>query len=374
MPSSSPKIGLMLYRDQSWSRSLLPGITRYARAMTNWELQLLKVNPDAGDLLACDGLIGPIYDDPSSEALQTIRARQIPTINISGARPPTDIPLVTHDNELAGQMGAQHLMALGLEHFACIILRGTLVSDHRARGFSETLREAGFPPPQMINLPEKPGSAKVLSDVPTPVGIFAINDLRARHLEQYLRHYKKLEMPRDVALVGCDNDFMQCELCATPISSVDLDLEEVGFQAARQLDQLLQGKHAQPCTLIPPRGIARRRSSDYLLHEDSMVRRVLDQLRTRFQEKLSPSDLAKEQGLTPRHVQRRFKAATGKTLQQTLLEIRLDKARKLLLDTPLTIAEVAMETGFSDINRFPGYFRKRYGSTPRAFRRQLGRK
>lgn len=104
-----------------------------------------------------------------------------------------------------------------------------------------------------------------------------------------------------------------------------------------------------------------------------MVRRVLDQLRIRYYDKLSAADLARQQGLTPRHVQRRFKAATGKTLQQALLDIRLDNARRLLRDTPLTISEIAMETGFSDLNRFPGYFRKRYGCTPRVYRKQLSK-
>ena len=371
MPKASPPIiGLMMYRDQGWSRSLLPGITRYARESTEWELRLLSVNASPNDLNSCDGVIGPIYGDPKNIPYQTIRSRKIPTINISGALPPPEIPVVTHDNVLVGRMAAEHLLSLGLETFACLILQGTQVSPLRVEGFRGAIQEAGCPTPLLIDLPHERKKEEVLGKLPTPIGIFAINDLRARHLEFHLRRYPHLQIPRDIALLGCDNDFMHCELCATPISSVDLNLEEVGFQAARQLHHLLQGKSAEPRTLIPPKGIARRRSSDYLLQEDTMVRRVLKELRARFNEKLSPTELARNQGLTPRHVQRRFKDATGKTLQQTLLEIRLEQARKLLRETPLTIAEVAMETGFSDINRFPAYFRKRYGDTPRVFRRK----
>lgn len=360
-----------MYRDLGWSRSLLPGITRYVRTYTNWELQLLKVNPNGSDLSNYDGLIGPLFDGSQNETMQEIRKRQIPAVNISGALPPPDFPLVTHDNELVGEMAAEHLMSLGLENFACLTIPKTLVSQHRAESFAAAIQAAGFPAPVEIDLPRGKNAAQIFTRLEKPLGVFAINDRRARHLEQSLRAETKWQIPRDLALLGCDNDFMECELCATPISSVDLDLEEVGYQAASQLDRLFQGKPTEASILIPPKGIARRRSSDYLLHEDTMIRRVLDQLRNNYQEKLSPGDLAREQGLTPRHVQRRFKAATGKTLQQALQEIRLDKARKLLSETPLSISEIAMETGFSDINRFPGYFRKRYGCTPRAYRRNL---
>lgn len=359
----------MMYRDQGWSRSLLPGITRYARESTHWELRLLKVSPHPRDLSECDGIIGPIFEDPQSASLAAIRAQKIPTINISGAGPPAGIPTVTHDNARVGQMAAEHLLSLGLDHFASLGLKGTLVSRHRIEAFSQAIQAAGFPPPPELDLPEGKKGEDISDRFPTPIGIFAINDLRARHLEQNLRRHHRLEIPRDIALLGCDNDFMECELCATPISSVDLNLEEVGYQAARQLHRLLKGEKADPCTLIPPKGIARRRSTDYLLQEDTMVRRVLQELRSRFHEKLSPAELARKQGLTPRHVQRRFKMATGKTLQRALLEIRLEYSRKLLRETPLTIAEIAMHSGFSDINRFPGYFRKRYGDTPRNYRR-----
>lgn len=359
-----------MYRDQGWSRSLLPGITRYARESTDWELRLLSVNASAEDLTSCDGVIGPIYGNPKNLPYQSICSAKIPTINISGALPPPEIPVVTHDNVAVGRMAAEHLLSLGLETFACIILKGTQVSPLRIKGFSEAIQEAGYPTPLSIDLPNEKEQAGIIKTLATPIGIFAINDLRARHLEQQLRRHPTLQIPRDIALLGCDNDFLECELCTTPISSVDLDMEEVGYQAAIQLHRLLRGESAKPCTLIPPKGIARRRSTDYLLYEDTMVRRVLKELRSRFNEKLSPTELARQQGLTPRHVQRRFKTATGKTLQQTLLEIRLEQARKLLRESPLTIAEVAMETGFSDINRFPAYFRKRYGDTPRNFRRK----
>ena len=375
MTRSKPSvIGLVLYRHQAWSRLILPGITRYARKYANWELKLM--GPDSADqqLDTLDGLIAPIFGDPKYALIQRVRALKLPCVNISEAKPPEDITLVTHDNVRVGQLAASHLISLGLSQFGTLELQGLQVSEKRILGFTETVTEAGFPEPTPLDVKENHPETRPLQGMPTPIGIFAVNDLRARHLEQYVRKNPKLEIPRDIALIGCDNDFMECELCAVPISSIDLNMEEVGYQAARELHLQLQGDAAVRRQYIPPLGVVQRRSSDYLLNDDTMVRRILEDLRSQYADRISAASLARRQGLTQRHVQRRFKAATGKTLQQMLLEIRLEKARELLRDTPMNISEIAMETGFTDINRFPGYFRSRYGCTPRAYRNQLDNK
>lgn len=365
------KVGLLLHKNQSWSRRILPGLARYARANTTWELTLFGDQPDREALRNYDALIGAFYDDGRG-VIRRVRERGLPCVNVSGALPPEDIPRVTHDNFHIGVLAAEHLMGLGLEHFACVTIENLRHTEERFRGFQETLAAAGFDPPLQIYASESKMELKsALRSHPFPLGVFAVNDTRARHFEHYIHNKTSWKIPSDIALIGCDNDFMECELCATPISSIELNYEAVGHEAARILDFMLRGENVPPRTHLPPLEVVRRRSSDYLLHEDRMVRRVLDQLRTRFHEPLNTADLARQQGLTPRHVQRRFKAATGKNLQQTLLEIRLEKARSLLRDTPLSISEIAMETGFTDLNRFPGYFRRRYGCTPRDYRSQL---
>lgn len=369
----NPRIALLLHKNQSWSRRVLPGLARYARANTQWDLILCSDPPGPEALETYDGLIGAFYNDKEA-FLKQVLGSGIPCVNVSGAAPPGDIPLVTHDNARIGALAAEHLMSLGLRHFACVSIDNLYHTGERFRGFREALAAAGHQEPLEINANAKRMDLNhTFKDQPFPLGLFAVNDIRARHAEHHIHTQTPWKIPADIALIGCDNDFMECELSSVPLSSIELQYEEVGFQAAQALDRLMKGETVPAQTLVPPLEVVRRQSSDYLLHDDSMVRRVLDQLRIRYYDKLSAADLARQQGLTPRHVQRRFKAATGKTLQQALLDIRLDNARRLLRDTPLTISEIAMETGFSDLNRFPGYFRKRYGCTPRVYRKQLSK-
>ena len=63
-------------------------------------------------------------------------------------------------------------------------------------------------------------------------------------------------MPDDVAVIGVNNDELVCELCDPPLSSVDVQAERIGWQAAEMLHSLVQGGGAPPATtLVPPLGV-----------------------------------------------------------------------------------------------------------------------
>lgn len=66
-------------------------------------------------------------------------------------------------------------------------------------------------------------------------------------------------------------------------------------------------------------------------------------------------------------VYRKLKALTGKTPSQFIRSIRLQKGKKLLLTTDLTVSEIAYEVGFSDPNYFSKTFRAKFKLSPRKF-------
>ena len=63
-----------------------------------------------------------------------------------------------------------------------------------------------------------------------------------------------------------------------------------------------------------------------------------------------------------------FKAVTGKTAKDYILNLRLDKAKDLLKDTDMTITEICYCCGFSDPNYFARIFKKKIGLSPSSFR------
>jgi AraC-like DNA-binding protein len=84
--------------------------------------------------------------------------------------------------------------------------------------------------------------------------------------------------------------------------------------------------------------------------------------------RLRTSDLAAEVGLSPAHLEKRFKAEMGKTITDYSRDLRLDMAQRLLLTTFQTEHEIAHIVGIPDLSNFIRCFKKRFGMTPKAYR------
>lgn len=81
------------------------------------------------------------------------------------------------------------------------------------------------------------------------------------------------------------------------------------------------------------------------------------------------TDLAAEANLSPNQFLRLFRASYGTSPMQRLRDIRLDHAAGLLQESDAPVSAVATECGFPDPNYFTRVFRRRFGVTPRGFRR-----
>lgn len=79
--------------------------------------------------------------------------------------------------------------------------------------------------------------------------------------------------------------------------------------------------------------------------------------------------VAREMGLSDSALRRRFKAATGSSMQEYVLEKRVARARALLLDTNWTLRKIAGELGYNSEWFFARQFKERVGVAPGAFRR-----
>ena len=78
--------------------------------------------------------------------------------------------------------------------------------------------------------------------------------------------------------------------------------------------------------------------------------------------------LAALAGLSPFHFIRAFRAATGLTPHQYLRIRRIERAKELLVTTPMPVTEICDAVGFQSLGSFSSLFRKLTGETPAAFR------
>ena len=81
--------------------------------------------------------------------------------------------------------------------------------------------------------------------------------------------------------------------------------------------------------------------------------------------------LAEQFHLNPQYISQLFKSEIGVGFLTYLTNIRMEKAKKLLLSTSLSIAEVAEQSGYGDYRVFTKVFKKTEGSTPSQYRRDF---
>ena len=99
-----------------------------------------------------------------------------------------------------------------------------------------------------------------------------------------------------------------------------------------------------------------------------LIYKAIEHIYNNFQRKLTALECSKAVGMSYSYFSRTFKSVTGKTFSEFLEDIRLDNAKKLLLTTDKTVAEIAYDSGYNDTCYFIAEFRKKSGVTPKQFR------
>lgn len=102
-----------------------------------------------------------------------------------------------------------------------------------------------------------------------------------------------------------------------------------------------------------------------------LLRRIRDRIETELDTDLSLASLAKESGYSRAHFLRMFRAATGLTPHQYVLERRLSTAQQLLRQSRVVLADIALRCGFSSQTHMNDVFRKRLGVSPLEYRRNI---
>jgi len=97
------------------------------------------------------------------------------------------------------------------------------------------------------------------------------------------------------------------------------------------------------------------------------VSAVLEYVRAHLSEPLTVADMADLVRLSPSAFAHLFRDVTGRSPYQFVKEMRLDRARELLVDGNLTVARISKEVGYASVSHFISEFRGRFGVTPRAY-------
>ncbi|MCC5841779.1 MAG: substrate-binding domain-containing protein [Opitutales bacterium] len=331
----------------------------------------------------CDRTDGRIVTRFNRESAP--EGRSIPAVNVSNVLADPGLPTVVSDDLAVGDLAARYFIDRGQRSFAAFAPCNTHYAHLRVEGFTRTLKARGFEVawvghPNLFDsmrLKDVAGNIlrvqESLAELSRPCAIFAVDDLRAALLCR-IALAAGYEMPGDFLLLGVDDNRIVCESTPVPLSSVRLDSRTLGLRAAELLAGLIEGRIVTdpdvPLRIeIPPLDVVERASTEETSKEDPLVRRAMNLIEQEFHQPLRVDALASRLGVTTRYLQMRFRASLKISPQQALLARRLREAKTLLVDSSLSVTEIAYACGFGDYKQMAVHLRRECGETASAYRK-----
>jgi len=133
-------------------------------------------------------------------------------------------------------------------------------------------------------------------------------------------------------------------------------LQSLSTQLVVQL--LREATHNDSCINVEP-----------LEQDRKNIRLAIDFLREHYRDQFTLGQVARSANYSPYHFIRIFKGETGKTPFEYLLEVKIEKAREMLLSQNMTVTEVCFLCGFNNLSHFTAVFKKKVGMTPSEYRK-----
>lgn len=374
------RIALLLNLQIGYCRRAIMGIAAYGRERS-WMLEDMPAHIDSIALvreLAPDGIIAHVLDDPLGYALEALG---LPVVNLSSNQINLALPTIDADQRAVGNLAADYYWDLGYQHYAYFGSASAAFSREREEGYREALNQRNatldtkyldytLRPPFERDLQHAEESvSQWLHQLPKPVAIFCSNDEHSRLLSS-LCQVSGISVPESVAILGVDNDETMCLLSSPPLSSVDNPAEQIGYQAATMLDEMItKGTRQVASERVPPLHLIERASTERFAAEDPMTHKAITFIERNLKNpNFSVNAVAEHVNTSRRSLERTFSKQLGITVLAATQRARVRKAKTLLRNSTLPINLVALECGFSNHRRFGVVFRASTSMTPTEFR------
>jgi LacI family transcriptional regulator len=378
-PRAVPHILLMIETSGSLGRGIIEGIGRYAAENGPWSIKyeyraLDTMPPQWLKGWKGDGIIARTFNAKQAKMLQETR---LPRVELLGL-PKYGTAEVRTDFDGEAQLAIDHFWNRGLRHFAYFSCGDAWWIKRCFESFCQVAKERGcqcqlYRTPicgqNMRSWNERyvPNLIQWLRGLPRPVGILTPNDIYAVHLLDVCREIK-IAVPEEMAILGRSNDSVICETVRPTLSSLDLAVRRVGYEAARMLDQKMAGKRVPDEVVVSPNHVAIRQSTDLMVINDSDVVQAMQFIRDQACTNIDVPRVAEEVGLSRRVLERRFQQHLGRTPKDEIVRIRIETAKMLLARTDNSRENIAHRCGFASPTYFSMAFHRLVGMKPQAYR------
>lgn len=365
-------------------RGQIDGIIRFLRQRREWVPLFMHTEQELADEIVrierqgegagISGLIiGPLADDVLTHraidlALPTVVIAKTPDL---AARAKAPLVFARNDNVVIANVAAKHFFSLGVFRSYGYVpwFEPRDWCRERADVFAKCVRQAGG---RMSVFADGHGTslADWLRELPKPTAVLASCDRVATLVVEACAD-QGLDIPGQVAVVGVDDDEICCESTVVPLTSIDKDDAELGYQVARRMSQLL--KHTAGATVLRPivvhaARLVVRESTAPLKPTAHLIERGLLFIRENASRGIGVGDVVRSLGVSRRLADLRFREMTGSSIHDAIIERRLADVKRLLLQTERSMSAIATATGFASPNNLKKIFKKRLGQTMTQFR------
>ncbi len=372
------KVLLLLDYASEFERNLLRGIVKYSNEHGPW--LFYRLPPSYKDTYGDQAIVDyarkwradAVVGRWDNDAIDLQKELGVPVIIQNYHHRKITCSNLTGDYASAGHIAAQFFIRKGYRNFAYFGMKDVVWSEERKTAYEEdVLKICGkfhcfeyekHDPSMRTKL------YRWLQSLPNPIALFCCDDENALLVSEICMMYN-IQIPKQLALLGVDNDELMCNISCPPISSIELNVVSGGYAIGELIDKMLKtDKLFRNDIVITPVRVVPRQSTDKYVIDDKYVADVVDRIENEYSSIVSVSDLLKDIPMSRRSFEMRFRKATDSSVYKYLLQCRCRHLADLLLTTRRQLVDLAIEVGFEDYNNVSRIFKKFYGHTPTEFR------
>jgi len=390
------RIGVQMEIDQPYKRhvSVFAGVHKYAREVNDWHLVVddwasRSILVQSERPVPYDGIVGRL----SSKDIVRAHRRQLPIVNVLFETDETNTAGVYADYAACGRLRAEHLLSRGFRNFGTLTSYYSAAQNIEASSFATTVRSEGYPckglylegPWTVMGDTEanyrrwKRARKEIeswLDDWQVPIGLF-IADVDITRVIIECCYDRGWNVPEDVAIIAGTNEE---ELCLHPepsLTSLEIPYETIGYEAARLLDRLInednnpsknRNKEQATKLFLAPAGVVARRSTDFFAIDNELIRQALRYIDAHLHRSVSVDDVANSLLISRRKLTSEFRKHLNRTVAGEVQRLRIERVKRELLDTELTVKEIAVRSGFASLRTLNDAFVRVVGCAPRDYR------
>lgn len=379
-----PKVILRIETSVAYGRGLLFGIAKYAHLHGPWAFYSEPGEEQTTlprlDKWGASGIIARVTDEKQTKKFIDTK---LPVIFAPLKEKIPGSPNIIANNDRIARMAAEHLLDRGFRSFAYCGFSDMYWSRGRRESFCKRIAEAGF----KVNCYDRPRARVVcsyakeqalliswLKSLTIPVGLMTCDDEHGRHVIEACK-VAGPHVPEQIAIIGVDNDQLVCALSEPPLSSISINAERAGYEAAELLDKLMAGKKVKKQNItVKPLHVVARQSTDILAIEDGEVANAVRFIRQHAKEPIQVTDVVNAVALSRRPLEKRFRKVLNRSIHDEIRRVRAAQVAQMLVDTNLSVSQIATSLGFPTIKHIARSFRSEMGLSLIAYRKQFGQK